>query len=172
VGGVAERNAERAAIYEAVLDHAADLPEAQARFLEMRQETGDPVAAFEAWGSWALQQLEHLRELALGAVERVQEMAVSAWDNLVAAMSPMSDFALAERATAEECEAELDRAIDEVLAEMDAPAPQPEREDREHAAEVEAPEDDWVADLLDEMDREEEWERGHEREPPGLELEL
>ena len=73
-------------------------------------------------------------------------------------------------------EAELDRAIDEVLAEMDMPEPQIAYEDREHehAAEVEPLEpgdDDWLREVIEEMDREDAWDRGREREPPGLELE-
>ena len=102
---------------------AADVPEAPARFLEMRAASADPLGAFEEWAGWARENAEHLRELARDGVERVQEMAISAWDNLVAAMSPLSDFAMAEREAAEEREAELDRAIDEVLAEMDLPEP-------------------------------------------------
>src|SRR3954454_23782791 len=117
---------------------AADVPEAPGRFLEMRAASDDPVGAFEQWGEWAREALEKLREMALAAVERVQEAALSAWDNLVAAMSPMSDFALAERAAAEEREAELDRAIDEVLAGMDTPEPEAEIEQGEQDPEMEA----------------------------------
>ena len=180
---IAEENAARAAAYEAVREMAADVPEAPGRFLEMRAASDDPVGAFEQWGEWAREQLEHLRELARDVVEHVQEVAVSAWDNLVAAMSPFSDFALAEREAAEEREAELDRAIDEVLAEMDMPEPQTGREGREHEreAEIEAPgmedEDAWIDDVLAEMDRDDR-ERGwdqerdleHDRDEPELEL--
>jgi hypothetical protein len=170
---VAEENTARAAAYEAVREMAADVPEAPTRFLEMRAASADPISAFEAWGEWAMAALEQLRELALGTVERVQEMAISAWDNLVAAMSPLSDFALAERAAAEEHEAELEREMGEVLAEMGAPEPQHEHEDREqeHVAEIEPPElgdeDDWLERLLDEMDHENAWDRGH-----GIEHEM
>ena len=75
---VAEENAARAAAYEAVREMAADVPEAPGRFLEMRAASDDPVGAFEQWGEWAREQLEHLRELARDVVEHVQEVAVSA----------------------------------------------------------------------------------------------
>ena len=180
---IAEENAARAAVYEAVREMAADVPEAPARFLEMRAASDDPVGAFEQWGEWAREELEHLRELALDASSMCRRWPSRAWDNLVAAMSPMSDFALAEREAAEEREAELDRAIDEVLAEMDMPEPQTGREGREHEreAEIEAPgmedEDAWIDDVLAEMDRDDR-ERGwdqerdleHDRDEPELEL--
>ena len=163
---IREENAERARIYETVREVAAEVPDAPARFMASRAAGADLPDAFEQWGAWAREQLERLHELALAAVERVQEMAVSAWDNLVAAMSPMSDFHMAERAAAEEREAELDRAIDEALAEMDLPEPQTAHENGEH--EAEPPElgddDDWLDRLLDEMDHEDAWDRGYERE--------
>ena len=173
---VAEENAARAAAYEAVREMAADVPEAPAKFLEARATSADPLDAFQEWAGWARETLEHLRELARDGVERVQEIALSAWDRMVAAMSPMSDHAIAEREAAQEREAELDRAIDEVLAEMDLPEPHMAHEDRERepAAEVEPPElgdDDWLDVVLDEMDREDAWDRGHERER-GMEHEM
>ena len=59
---------------------------------------------------------------------------------------------------------------------MDMPEPHMAHEDRERepAAEVEPPElgdDDWLDVVLDEMDREDAWDRGHERER-GMEHEM
>jgi hypothetical protein len=193
---IAEENSSRAAAYEAVREMAADVPEAPGRFLEMRAASDDPVGAFEKWGEWARDALEQLREMALAAVERVQEAALSAWDNLVAAMSPMSDFALAERAAAEEREAELDRAIDEVLAETDTPEPGAEiepgeqdpemeailaeldRDDREREAAIEVLEQEHEPSFRDRLAAamrertERNLERAMRREPPGLEIEM
>jgi len=193
---IAEENAARAAAYEAVREMAADVPEAPGRFLEMRAASDDPVGAFEQWGEWAREALGQLREMALAAVGRVQEAALSAWDNLVAAMSPMSDFALAERAAAEEREAELDRAIDEVLAGMDTPEPEAEiepgeqdpemeailaeldRDDREQEAAIEVLEQEHEPSFRDRLAAamrertEHNLERAVRRDPPGLEIEM
>jgi hypothetical protein len=115
---------------------------------------------------------------------------------MVAAMSPMSDHAIAEREAAEEREAELDRAIDEVLAEMDTPEPGAEiepgeqdpemeailaemdRDDREQKAAIEAPEQEHEPSFRDRLAAamrertEHNLEQAMRREPPGLELEI
>src|SRR4051812_11597058 len=75
---IAEENAARAAAYEAVREMAADVPEAPARFLEMRAASADPVGALERWGEWARDALGQLREMTLAAVEQVRDFATSA----------------------------------------------------------------------------------------------
>ena len=157
---------------------AADVPEAPTRFLEMRAASADPISAFEAWGEWAMRRARS----SCASWRSARSSASKRWPSRLGTTSSLpcrrlSDFALAERAAAEEHEAELEREMDEVLAEMDAPEPQHEHEDREqeHVAEIEPPElgdeDDWLERLLDEMDHEDAWDRGHEREH-GIEHEM
>jgi MobA/MobL family len=59
---VQERNAGRREVYERVAEHG---PEAQARFLEVRERTGDALQAFIEWGE---QTLEHAMAWARGAM--------------------------------------------------------------------------------------------------------
>jgi hypothetical protein len=94
----------------------------------------------------------------------VQGMALSAWDRLVAAMSPLSDFAAAER---ERGAAELEA----IIAELD-------RDDREREAEIAPAGREHGPDFADRfrealLERSEHnRERAVGREPPGLELGL
>ena len=59
---VQERNAGRRQVYEQVAEHG---PEAQARFLEVRERAGDALQAFIEWGE---QTLEHAMAWARGAM--------------------------------------------------------------------------------------------------------
>src|SRR3954452_3195339 len=59
---VQERNAGRREVYEQVAEHG---PEAQARFLEVRERAGDALQAFIEWGE---QTLEHAMAWARGAM--------------------------------------------------------------------------------------------------------
>jgi len=68
-------NRERGAVYEHVLEVAADVPDAPARFLEARAASTDPTEAFVTWGDWAMSALERAAELGRGAAERVLAFA-------------------------------------------------------------------------------------------------
>lgn len=151
---IAERNAARAEVYAAVLEHASDLPDAQVRFLEMRAASADPISAFEAWGSWAHEQLEHLRELALGAVEHVRDFAVSAVEHVAdwfSGLAQVDDAGLRE--AREEVERHEQRAQEQELAEI------------VHQLDAREQEREAVREAV----REQELERVHERSH-GLEL--
>jgi ATP-dependent exoDNAse (exonuclease V) alpha subunit len=76
---VAEENERRREAYAIVRDAVEQAgPEAATEFLAARQRAEDPVAALDTWGEWLERTMEQIRDLALGAVERVQEWGAGA----------------------------------------------------------------------------------------------
>jgi hypothetical protein len=140
---IREENRQRAELYVAVREIAEDVPDASERFLELRQETGDPLAAFETWGGWARERLERVTELArdvvefgAAAIERTADLARSAVETIGDWFSQLSqaDDTRLQEAREELRERELrheEREIAEIVQRLDA-----REQEREQAREA------------------------------------
>jgi ATP-dependent exoDNAse (exonuclease V) alpha subunit len=140
---IREENRQRAELYVAVREIAEDVPDASERFLELRQETGDPLAAFETWGGWARERLERVAELArdvvefgAAAIERTADLARSAVETIGDWFSQLSraDDTRLREAREELRERELrheEREIAEIVQRLDA-----REQEREQAREA------------------------------------